>query len=109
MLPLTRPHAAHATLEVKGRWEVTIPVHPIESVRHLRAKLARRREETVVEAARTADPVERELIEGRFGDFKDDVYAASGDGIAAPGLPETTPRGLYEEFERDQATPHDPG
>jgi hypothetical protein len=63
---------------------------------------------SLVEGSRAPDPVERELIEGRVGDWKSDVYAAGGNGVAGPGLPVTTPKGLYEQFERDLSEPDDP-
>jgi hypothetical protein len=80
-------------------------VRPTQRFKHLRSEFAKSRKARVVDARRAPDPVEQELLEGRLGDWKDDVYAASGDGIAGPGLPATTPKGLYEEFERDLAPP----
>ena len=87
---------------------MTISVHPTRSVQRLRKRLADRRAARFVDASRTDDPVERELVEGRLGDWKDDLYAASGNGMAGPGLPEATPKELYEEFEHDQSRPEDP-
>jgi hypothetical protein len=87
---------------------MTISIHPNRSIKRLRTRLADRRVARFVEASRADDPAERELVEGRLGDWKDDLYAASGDGVAGPGLPEATPKELYEEFERDQSRPPDP-
>lgn len=87
---------------------MTLSVHPVRRFRRLRARLTSHPEARLVDAARTHDPVERELIEGRLGDWKDDVFVAGGDGAVAPLLPEATPRGLYEEFERDESPPRDP-
>lgn len=81
---------------------MTLLGHPRRGIREWRRTIARRRKERLVDAARTTDPVERELIEGRIDDWKEDVFTASGDGITGPGLPETTAKGLYEEFERDR-------
>ena len=50
---------------------------------------------------------ERELLEGRIDDWREDVFVAGGDGGASPSLPETTPAGLYEEFEHDSERPRD--
>lgn len=49
--------------------------------------------------------VEAELLEGRFGDWKEDAHAAAGDGTIFPTLPEATPEGLYGEFEHDSDPP----
>ena len=81
---------------------MTLLVRPTLSIKRWQTKLANRRKARFIDAARATDPVERELIDGQFGDWKDDVYVASGNGAIAPGLPETTPKGLYQEFERDQ-------
>ncbi|MGE5689251.1 MAG: hypothetical protein ACM33B_01720 [Pseudomonadota bacterium] len=53
------------------------------------------------------DEAERELLEGRIDDWREDVYVAGGDGAIAPSLPEGTPEGLYEDFERDAERPPD--
>jgi hypothetical protein len=83
-------------------------VRPRRSIRQLRSQFAERRSARIVEGSRAPDPAERELIEGRLDDWKEDVFAASGNGVAVPGLPATTPKGLYEEFERDVAKPGEP-
>jgi hypothetical protein len=87
---------------------MTMSAHPTWSIRRFRTRLAGRRVARFGDASRTADPVERELIESRLGDWKDDLYAASGNGVAVPGLPEATPKELYTEFEHDQSPPHAP-
>ena len=85
-----------------------LSMHPPRSIRQLRLQLVERRNARIVERSRAPDQVERELIEGRMGDWKEDVFVASGDGVGVPGLPVTTPKGVYEEFERDATKPHDP-
>jgi hypothetical protein len=87
---------------------MTVSVHPTQSIRRLRKRFSDRRAARFVDASRADDLVERGLIEGRLGDWKDDLYAASGNGVAGPGLPEATPKELYEEFEHDQSRPQDP-
>jgi hypothetical protein len=54
------------------------------------------------------EEAERERLEGRVDDWREDVYVAGGDGGVAPALPETTPEGLYEDFEHDSERPPDP-
>jgi hypothetical protein len=83
-------------------------MHPTRSIGRLRQQFSERRNARIVEGSRAPDPAERELIEGRMDDWKEDVFAASGNGVAVPGLPATTPKGLYEEFERDAAKPGEP-
>ncbi|HSL63984.1 MAG TPA: hypothetical protein VK874_04935 [Gaiellaceae bacterium] len=53
------------------------------------------------------DEVERELLEGRVDDYKEDVFVAEGDGEVFPSLSETTPGRLYGEFEADSEPPPD--
>ena len=50
---------------------------------------------------------QRELLEGRVDDYKEDVYVAEGDGEVFPSLPVTTPEELYGEFEADSEAPVD--
>jgi len=73
----------------------------------LRERVARRRLLRFVDSSRIENPAERELVEGDYGDWKLDVYSASGDGGAVPGLPEATAKELYGEFEHDQEKPSD--
>ena len=62
-----------------------------------------------LEARRAPTHAERELLEGRIDDWKEDVFAAGGDGSVTPTLPEAgTAEELYEEFERDEKRPRDP-
>jgi hypothetical protein len=77
------------------------------TVERIRRGLTRKRLRRVAESAQTVDEDERELVEGRYDDWKADAFAASGNGVGAPALPETTPKELYEEFELDQAPPPD--
>ena len=60
-------------------------------------------------AAREAEgPLERELLEGDVDAYKEDVFAAGGDGTVLPTLPTVPPGELFEEFEGDEAAPRDP-
>ena len=73
----------------------------------LRDRVARRRLLRFVDSSRIENQAERELVEGHYGDWKLDVFSASGDGAAAPSPPEATAKELYGEFEHDQARPPD--
>jgi hypothetical protein len=54
-----------------------------------------------------AEP-DRERLEGRIDDWREDVYVAGGNGAVAASLPEGTAGDLYEDFERDAERPPDP-
>jgi hypothetical protein len=59
------------------------------------------------ERAEAEEEYERELVAHDVGAVREDTFVASGDGAATPGLPTTTPRGIYHEFERDEEEPAD--
>lgn len=69
------------------------------------------REETVsreIEAERDPNPLERELIELDIDAYKEDVFAAAGNGSVFPTLQPALPSELYEELEHDEERPRDP-
>jgi hypothetical protein len=77
-------------------------------LRRVERSRTRRRARRLEAAAGARTATERELLEGRLGDWKEDVFAAGGDGATVPTLPEAgTAEELYEEFERDEERPPD--
>ena len=76
-----------------------------ERLRSRRRAAAARRSE---ESASARDEFERELVEHDVTGVREDTFAASGNGSVGPGLPTSTPREVYSEFERDEAAPLDP-
>lgn len=72
---------------------------------------ARRRADRVKRATETASAqheFDRELVGHDVTGVREDTFAASGNGSVAPGLPISTPRDVYSEFERDEEIPTDP-
>lgn len=68
------------------------------------------RNETVrreIEARRDPDPLERELVEQDIDGYKEDVFAAGGDGSILPTLQPALPSELYEELEHDEEAPRE--
>jgi hypothetical protein len=55
-----------------------------------------------------SEETEREVLEGRIDDWREDVFVAGGNGAIAPSLPLSTPEDLYEGFEHDLERPADP-
>ncbi len=73
----------------------------------LEARLRRRTSGTEVAPSHGKDAAALELLEGRYGDWRVDVYSAAGDGSVAPSLSEATPREIYGEFEHGEEAPRD--
>jgi hypothetical protein len=71
------------------------------------ARVTRERARRLEEGLRAPTQAERELVEHRVDDWKEDVFVAGGDGAVTPVLPIGTPEDLYEEFERDATQPRD--
>ena len=68
------------------------------------------REETAnrdVESRRDLDRLEHELIEQDIDAYKEDVFAAAGNGSVSPTLQPALPSELYEELEHDEERPRD--
>ena len=68
------------------------------------------REETAnrdVESRRDLDRLEDELIEQDIDAYKEDVFAAAGNGSVSPTLQPALPSELYEELEHEEERPRE--
>lgn len=73
----------------------------------LRSRRAQRALERTRESTSAPDAYERELVEHDVGGMREDTFVAGGDGALQPGLPASTPRGLYEDLDHDEEAPED--
>jgi hypothetical protein len=53
------------------------------------------------------DPFEAEILAHDVEAMDADTFAAGGNGVVVPTLPEATPSELYSEFDADQERPAD--
>jgi hypothetical protein len=80
-----------------------------QTLRRLRARSRSDEIQRYTESHRTADPLERELLEQDIEGYKGDVFVEAGDGnLGIPMLQPAEPAELYREWEHDEEQPSDP-